>query len=173
MMILITGGAANGKSTYAESVIAPLSCPKYYIAAMRPYGEESAKKIARHRGMRAGKGFTTIEKYTHVWEAAEEIEEGSAVLLECLCNLTANEMFDPDGSEDAERAVMKAIYRLKDRAKTLVVITNDIGSDGSGYKSTTLRYVDSLGRINIMAAAMADVVIEMCAGIPVFLKGSL
>ena len=60
MIILLTGGSACGKSTYAESIAVKTPMPRYYIAAMKPYGEESEIKIARHRAMRGEKGFTTI-----------------------------------------------------------------------------------------------------------------
>ena len=56
----MTGGSACGKSSYAESLAVRLNGPRYYLAAMQPYGEGGAEKIARHREMRRGKGFETI-----------------------------------------------------------------------------------------------------------------
>ena len=63
MITLMTGGSACGKSSYAESLAVRLNGPRYYLAAMQPYGEGGAEKIARHRKMRRGKGFETIERY--------------------------------------------------------------------------------------------------------------
>ena len=63
MMILVTGGASSGKSAYAEQVACALPAPHFYLAAMKPFGEEGARRIARHRALRAGKGFITIECY--------------------------------------------------------------------------------------------------------------
>ena len=62
MMILLTGGAANGKSTFGESLCLQADGPRYYLAAMQPYGPEGEARIARHRKLREGKGFTTIER---------------------------------------------------------------------------------------------------------------
>ncbi len=172
MTILLTGGSACGKSTFAEKTVTGLPLPRYYIAAMRPYGEDGPKRIARHRKMRADKSFITIEKYTKVWET--DIPSGATVLLECLCNLTANEMFDEDGSgEHAKESVLKGIRNLKERAGTLIIVTNDVGSDGNEYDPLTNNYVRLLGEINIEAAKLADTVIEMVCGIPIFIKGSL
>ena len=56
MTFLLTGGAACGKSGYAEDIAVSLPGPRYYIAAMRPYGSEGQAKIARHRRLRAGQG---------------------------------------------------------------------------------------------------------------------
>ena len=65
-----------------------------YIATMYPYGEETEKKIERHRMLRKGKGFETLEWYTGLKLHLEEGSlQGSDVLLECMSNLVANEMY--------------------------------------------------------------------------------
>ena len=61
MMILVTGGASSGKSACAETLACMLPGTHFYLAAMKPFGEEGARRIARHRALRAGKGFATIE----------------------------------------------------------------------------------------------------------------
>ncbi|MDR0858095.1 MAG: bifunctional adenosylcobinamide kinase/adenosylcobinamide-phosphate guanylyltransferase, partial [Oscillospiraceae bacterium] len=98
MTILLTGGSANGKSTYAEKLAAAFPEPRVYIAAMQPHGEGAREKIERHREMRRGKGFISLERYTDV--GTIPLEAGSTVLLECMCNLTANELFDDAGNID-------------------------------------------------------------------------
>lgn len=61
MMVLVTGGASSGKSACAETLACALSESRFYLAAMKPFGEEGARRIARHKALRAGKGFVTIE----------------------------------------------------------------------------------------------------------------
>ena len=172
MMILLTGGSACGKSSYAESLAVRLPAPRYYIAAMRPYDDESLAKIARHREMRHGKGFETFERYTDV--AGLVLPARGTVLLECICNLTANEMFDDKGGEsDPYDRVMAGIDALRAQSGTLIVVTNDVGSDGNTYDDATIRYIDAIGRINASLAAEADAVYELVCGIPLVLKGAL
>lgn len=172
MMILLTGGSACGKSSYAESLCLRFDGPRYYIAAMRPYGEGSAEKIERHRQMRLGKGFETIERYTDL--AGLTLPRRGTVLLECICNLTANEMFDEAGNQtDPYDAVMEGVLALKNRCETLVVVTNDVGSDNKNYDPGTKAYVSALGRINAALAQQADAVYELVCGIPLVLKGAL
>ena len=172
MLILLTGGSACGKSTYAESLIGALPGPKYYIAAMKPFGEESLRKIERHRTMRAERGFQTIERYTDI--SGIELPERGSVLLECLCNLTANEMFDENGSgEGAEDAVIRGIEKLHSQCDTLIVVTNEVGAGFDTYGDLTPLYIDVLGMINRRAAEMADKVIELVCGIPLPVKGEL
>lgn len=169
MMILLTGGSACGKSFYAESLCTAAAGPRYYIAAMQPFGEGGAEKIARHRAMRAGKGFETIERYTDL--AGLVLPERGCALLECICNLTANEMFDETGEmRDPVHAVLTGVEALRRQCDTLVVVTNDVGSDNRDYDPGTRAYVRTLGHINAQLAAQADEVYELVCGIPLKLK---
>ena len=61
MLILVVGGAASGKSAFAESLACQGALPRVYIATMQAMDEECEIRIARHREMRAGKGFSTLE----------------------------------------------------------------------------------------------------------------
>lgn len=172
MMILLTGGSACGKSSYAESLCVKNPMPRYYIAAMQPYGPEGEARIRRHRAMRAGKGFETIERYTDLKDLS--LPEKGTVLLECICNLTANEMFSADGTvKDPFDAVTEGVKRLTEQAETLVVITNDVGAEPPQYGESTQAYVRVMGRINAVLAAQADTVLELVAGIPVPVKGEI
>ena len=71
MLILVSGGAASGKSEYAESLIVRAGHEKRtYIATMEIFDAEGTRRAARHRAMRAGKGFTTLECPRGLMEAA-------------------------------------------------------------------------------------------------------
>ena len=119
-MILITGGSGSGKSAYGEKrILEAGEMTRYYIATMEVFGEEGRKKVERHKKLRQGKGFITIEspkgcgpgksvgddlcrpsrqsEWRLKLENPEKMEKTGhrkrAVLLECVSNLTANEMF--------------------------------------------------------------------------------
>lgn len=172
MMILLTGGSGCGKSAYAERLCQSFPQPRYYIAAMRPYGEDSRAKILRHREMRSGKGFETIERYTDLKSLV--IPQRGTVLLECICNLTANEMFDSEGNaSEPYQTVMDGVEALCGQCDKLIVVTNDVGSDGGEYDCGTKAYVRAMGRINAALAQQADTVCELVCGIPIILKGEL
>lgn len=172
MMILLTGGSGCGKSSYAESLCVRLPGPRYYIAAMRPFGDGSAQKIARHREMRRDKGFETIERYTDL--ASLRLPCRGTALLECVCNLTANEMFDESGAwTDPFDRVIGGVEALCRQCDNVIVVTNDVGSDGRVYDEGTNAYVAALGRINAELAKQADAVYELVCGIPIVQKGEL
>lgn len=170
MITLITGGSGCGKSTYAESRMLSYSQPRVYVATMIPCGEDAERRIARHRQLRAGKGFETLEKGVDV--GGLPLPEGASVLLECLGNLVANEMFEPDGAgENAEERCLDGIRSLARRAANLVIVTNEVGSDGREYGEGTERYMQIMGRLGCRIAEMADEVCEVVCGQPVWLKG--
>ena len=168
MIVLITGGSGCGKSTWAEKLMDRLQYDRrFYIATMQVYDEESRQRVARHRAQRADKNFVTVECEKDLDSA--EIPQGSAVLLEDLVNLTANEMFD---NGDVTR-IIPAIRRLAARCSWLVMVTNDLFSDGEEYSPSVQEYLRCLAAVNREAAEMADSVIEVVYSIPVAVKGEL
>lgn len=178
MITVVTGGSGSGKSEYAEELIVQGGkSGRYYIAAMKPFGEEGRKRILRHQRLRAGKGFLTIEKPEHIEEIRLPAEkENQAVLLECLSNLAANEFFNENGAvspekeEEAFWRIIRGIKSLCAQADQTVIVTNEIFSDGLSYEEETLRYIRFLGRLNQEIKNMADCVTEVVYGIPVILK---
>ncbi|MCD8050239.1 MAG: bifunctional adenosylcobinamide kinase/adenosylcobinamide-phosphate guanylyltransferase [Clostridiales bacterium] len=170
MMTLVSGGAGSGKSAYAESLILQSSAaPRIYLATMQAWGEEGRQRVERHRRLRAGKGFLTVEQPLNLTEV--EIPQGSAVLLEDLSNLTANECFGGAGFAGAEERILTGVDSIRAQAGELVIVTNEIFSDGVTYPPETAQYLDILARLNRQLAAQADRVVEVAAGIPIFWKG--
>ena len=168
MIVLVTGGSGCGKSKWAEKLVASLPTEnRVYIATMQVYDAESVKRVERHRAQRADKGFRTIECEKDL--ASADIAEGSVVLLEDLVNLMANEMFD---GGDVSR-IVPALNILAKKCSHLVMITNDVFSDGIDYEESTQEYIRQLAQINNAAAQIADCVVEVVYSIPVCVKGEL
>ena len=157
MMILVTGGSGSGKSAFAEDqVVAFGEAERIYIATMFPFDEESRKRVQRHQNMRKGKGFETIECYTG---------------LECMSNLVANEMFQEDGAhERTVQEIQKGVKSLREQAGNLVIVTNEIFSEAVSYEGETGTYQEYLGKINQELALLADEVVEVVYGIPIYHK---
>lgn len=182
MMVLVVGGSGSGKSSYAEETAVLLAeesvketaMKKYYLATMQVFDEEGCKKVNRHKELRNGKGFLTIEQPRGISRALEKMEVGDKiVLLECISNLTANEMFS-EGKAKGKMQVMEIIIRdiklLKEHINHLIVVSNNVFEDGITYDETTTEYVQAMGKINQKLAALADRVVEVVAGIPVIIK---
>ena len=177
MMILVIGGSGSGKSSYAEEVVCSISeedMKKYYVATMQIFDEEGRKKVERHRKLRSGKGFLTIEQPRSIGRSLEKMNAGKkTVLLECISNLTANEMFageTPKLEMQVVQSVISDLEQLRKNTTNLVVVSNNVFEDGIVYDQTTMAYIHAMGEINQRLAAMADQVVEVVAGIPVVIK---
>lgn len=171
MLELVTGGSGSGKSAYAESRICEYNRqdpkPLFYIATMFPYGEETEKKIERHRILRKGKGFETLEWYTGLKQHLEEGSlKGADVLLECMSNLVANEMYMESGAGcHADQAILEGIQELNRQCANVVIVTNEVFSESVPDSPEMKEYKRILGRINCEIAVMADQVTEVIYGI--------
>ena len=177
MICLVIGGAGSGKSEYAEKLTVSLSEKKktrrVYLATMSSEGAEAEKRIARHRKNRAGRGFMTIEKTTGLAALADPEGggdlAGAAVLLEDLGNLLAGELFLPEGNGPA--AVREGIRTIAELSEDLVIVTNDVFSDGNTYTGDMLTYLKALAELNCALAEKAETVAEVICGIPRIRKG--
>lgn len=173
MIHLITGGSGSGKSAYAEDWLKTKIKSKslLYIATMQPYGEEAKKRIERHHKLRAGKGFETRECYCDL----EKLDTAFAgMLLECMSNLTANELFREDGTlndrKEIREKILRGVMHLSELTEVLVIVTNEVTADLQDYSRETKEYQCLLGEVNQRLAKTADVVTEVVYGIPIVVK---
>ncbi len=179
MITLVLGGSGSGKSEFAEALLLETdSKNKYYIATMKVYGEEGQKKVDRHRRLREGKGFSTIESPTDLTCSIGEIktspENKASGMLECMSNLLANEMFQKNNIILKEIVVEKIIRDIIDIShffEHLIIVSNNVFEDGVEYEDSTHEYIKALGLINQEIAKISTQVFEVVVGIPIKQKG--
>lgn len=172
MTLLITGGSASGKSAYAEQLLCRYAPgDRLYLATMEPFGEEAHARIRRHHILRQGKGFETVEWYRDL-PSFHPAKAYDGILLECMSNLLANELFSPQGAKgESFPSILQGVRQLQKACNCLVIVTNEIFSDGLPYPDETVNYIQTLGELNIALAGMADAVAESICGILLPLKG--
>lgn len=206
MIELVYGGSGSGKSEFAEKLILESECEsRFYIATMKIFDGEGKKRVERHRKLREKKNFITIEETNeskNLENAAEKIKKmsfgknlgdsfgfgggkssekkKSAVLVECLSNLLANEMFLSGGKilssvEAAKKVVsgLKSLFSAGDFISEIVLVSNNIFDDGLDYDEATKSYMEALAKINAFAVKNADKVFEVVAGISLEIPKSL
>ena len=171
MLNLVIGGAASGKSTYAEGLVCNGGAShRIYIATMQPFDAECKSRIMKHRAARSHLGFETVECYTGLCDT--QIPSGADILLECMSNLAANELFSGNASDtEVFSSILSGVERLERFANSLTIVSNDLFADGLHYDADTLRYLKLLARINRALAVRAQRVIEVVCGIPILHKG--
>ena len=160
MFSIVTGGSASGKSEYAENIV-PNTGSRVYLATMEPFGAEAETRIARHRKLREGKGFETIECPVNI-EKVLEACRGKDVLLEDLPNLVANEMFSSHAHSTV--GIAEQILDLAHISESLICVTGILTADGRKYDESTMKYLKELAAIERTLAAHADRVIEVVCG---------
>ena len=167
MINLVIGGAASGKSEYAENLVMQMEGARIYIATMEPFDKESVARIERHHKLRAGKGFKTYECYRQL--SILEIPEESNVLLEDMTNLMAGEKYGSNGG--GIQAVIAGFDHLAKESQNLTIVSGDLFSGGNEYEGDTAEYLKDLARVNRYIAGKADNVYEIICGLPNILKG--
>lgn len=174
MITVVIGGSGSGKSDYAESLLQNYSGRKLYLATMQVYDDDGRAKVERHRRRRAGKGFDTVELPRDIIKLKDELVKGKcAVLLECMSNLVANEMFSQEGCnnpDEVREKIIKEVSEISKNIEEFVIVTNNVSEDGVVYDEETMAYIKALSDVNVGLTAIADKVTEVVVGIPVSIK---
>lgn len=155
MMTLIIGENDSGKSSFAESYIAQLSNPRYYVATMIVKRPEDEERVKKHLEQREGLGFHTREVPYDVHSF--ELPTEAIVLLEDVSNLVANEWFD---RRKPVENVFRDILALEKKCQHLVIVTID-GLNPSDYTGETKDYATCLNWINQQLTNHSNQVIRM------------
>lgn len=176
-LILAYGGSGSGKSAWAEKTLLAEAARTpgsraVYLAAMENSSPEAAARIQRHRAMRAQHGaeagleFVTIERPVDLGGAP--VQPGDFVLLEDLGNLLANEIWSPGGSgpQNAPECILTGIRSLLERVSLLLIVSNDLFSDGVSYEEATMDYIRQLAFLHRSLSAIAEQTTEVVCGIP-------
>lgn len=171
MKVLLIGGSKSGKTMMAQNLCKVLSDggPMTYWATMEPTDEEDLHHIALHRQERSGWGFATVECGSNL--DAQEIGEDQTVLLDSATAILSNEMFGKGMDADAAEPTAEELIKLGNRVANMVYVIDNIWQDGECYDHWTECFRRGLALIGCRLAEEADVVIEVVAGIPHYLKG--
>lgn len=183
MKIFVSGGAKNGKSSFAQNKAAELARdgrPLYYVATMIPTDEEDRARIRRHVEDRDGMGFTTLERPRDIAgllegrDGAPAADPAGVFLLDSVTALLANEMFR-DGAYDPEAGekVAADLARFCALAEHAVFVSDYIYSEARRFDDFTENYRRSLALVDRRLALLCDAVCEVCYGNVICRKGTI
>ncbi|WP_010234143.1 bifunctional adenosylcobinamide kinase/adenosylcobinamide-phosphate guanylyltransferase [Clostridium arbusti] len=173
-IILVTGGARSGKSSFAESIFDGIK-EVTYIATSKIYDEEMRQRIELHRKSRPNE-WTTYEDTYDIYKAVGDIR---SYIVDCITVMTSNIMFDItkdykvipfEKQEEVENKVLSEIEALMDKVKAingeLVMVTNEVGYSIVPDNHISRVYRDIIGRINQRVAKLCTEVYFVTCGIP-------
>lgn len=183
-IILVTGGARSGKSTFAENKVKEIGGTIGYIATAKVTDEDMARRIEHHRASRPSH-WPTFERYKNFEQLlSDEVFLGcDTLLLDCVTILVTNGMFDyeqdydhlPMGRVNEIEALIAGeiktlIEMIRTMDMTLVMVTNEVGLGVvPPYRLGSL-FRDIAGRMNQMIAREADEAYFIVSGLPLRLK---
>lgn len=184
-LIMVTGGARSGKSSYAEELAAEGRPPVAYLATAVPFDEGMRDRIKHHRASRDPR-WTTYEIPTGIEAHINAIDREHATLLIDCMTVYLNNLFFEDPTFDWESAPRERIDEkeaaihgkieglltgLAASSLDVVLVTNEVGMGIVPDNRLTRVYRDIAGRVNQRMARAADRVVLVVSGIPVTIKG--
>jgi adenosylcobinamide kinase/adenosylcobinamide-phosphate guanylyltransferase len=183
-LILVTGGARSGKSTYAEQTAKEYGENVLYIATSKPIDDEMKQRIAKHRAQRPAV-WETLEAYRDLDKTlANIIHKKDAVLLDCITIMITNLMLDEcydwdclsrDQVQKIEQQIQIEIEKLISISRSseapFILVTNEVGMGVVPPSAIGRDFRDIAGRMNQILARAADEVYFCVSGIPMKVKG--
>lgn len=166
---LVLGGAASGKSTFAERLIQSNSVSKTYVATARVLDGETGAKVQKHITAR-GPNWTTIEAPLDVPAALATVAADDCVLIDCATMWLTNHMLDGNDLSAAQDELLAALNACP---APIVIVSNEVGHGIVPTNALARQFRDAQGGVNAALAGAADLVVFVTAGLPHVLKGSL
>lgn len=166
-IILITGGARSGKSSYAERRALQLASNPIYMATAHVWDEEFRQRVVRHQQAR-GPEWTNVEEERYL---SHHRVEGRVVLIDCVTLWCTNFFFQTQGDVERSLEVLKQEFdRFTQQEATFLFVTNEIGMGGTSENELQRKFTDLQGWMNQYIASRADEVVMMVCGIPMQVK---
>ena len=168
-LTLVLGGAASGKSDFAESLAKKAEKRLVYIATAQAFDREMQEKIDRHRQSR-GPGWRTVETPLDPGSAISSLEAGEIALLDCATLWLSNLLL---AKADLAAEEARLFAALADCPAPVIVVSNEVGAGIVPENALARRFRAAQGGFNRRLAARADTVIGVMAGLPFALKGEM
>lgn len=166
---LVLGGAASGKSAFAEGLILSSGLAPVYIATAQIWDAEMADKVAAHKVQR-GPGWRTVEEPLAIDRVLAGVSRADAVLIDCATLWLTNLMLTEADLPAAELGLFDALAIC---TAPVVIVSNEVGMGIVPDNALARRFRGAQGGFNRRLATRADLVVMVIAGLPLVLKGQL
>ncbi|WP_291737748.1 bifunctional adenosylcobinamide kinase/adenosylcobinamide-phosphate guanylyltransferase [Leisingera sp. F5] len=165
----ILGGAASGKSAFAEQLCINAEKDRVYWATAQIFDSEMREKVSRHLKQR-GQGWTTVEEPETAGRVLDALTAGQICLMDCATMWLTNHLLAEHDLDLAQGDLLAAVGRCR---ADLVIVSNETGLGIVPENKLARRFREAQGRLNIALAARAETVVQVTAGLPLVLKGAL
>ncbi|RBW52393.1 bifunctional adenosylcobinamide kinase/adenosylcobinamide-phosphate guanylyltransferase [Ruegeria sp. A3M17] len=168
-LTFVLGGAASGKSVFAEQLVVSSGKKRVYLATSQVFDEEMQDKVQRHISQR-GEGWETVEAPFDLGFTLANLPPTSVCLIDCATMWLTNHLLAESDLEQAQSALLQSLRLC---SAQVVIVSNEVGHGIVPDNALSRRFREAQGRLNIALAAEADLVVQVTAGLPLVLKGRL
>ena len=168
-LTLVLGGAASGKSAFAEGLAKRSGRGLIYLATAQIFDDEMCEKVQKHKEMR-GEGWRTHEAPMDLGPAIGGVTGDDVVLLDCATMWLSNHLL---AESDLTRAEADLTAALQGSKAPIIVVSNEVGLSVVPDNQLARRFQNAQGRLNQSLASRAGLVVNVMAGLPQVLKGTL
>jgi adenosylcobinamide kinase/adenosylcobinamide-phosphate guanylyltransferase len=171
---LVLGGARSGKSLEAERRLVAFPDVLYVATGGTRDGDPDwDRRVTAHRERRPG-SWKTVETRDLVPLLTAD-DDGQALLIDCLGLWLTHVMDEADAWEGPLDAVRAAVSELtaawRATRRTVVAVSNEVGSGVVPATRSGRRFRDELGRLNAAIADESEHVLLIVAGQALPLRG--
>lgn len=168
-LTFVLGGAASGKSAYAEQLVVSSGKNPVYLATSQVFDNEMREKVRRHVNQR-GSGWTTVEAPFDLGLVLADLTSDDICLIDCATMWLTNHLLAENDLAQAQSTLSQALQSCR---APVVIVSNEVGHGIVPDNALSRRFREAQGRLNIALAAQADLVVQVTAGLPLVLKGQL
>ena len=169
-VILVIGGTRSGKSRFAVELAKGLGRRIVYVATCRAADREMRQRITRHRRQRPAH-WRTIEPPADPAAVIAELDGApEGLILDCLTMYVSQALVAGHSDAAIQRRVGRLCRAIRRASYPVIVVTNEVGSGIVPEFPMGRRFRDLAGLANQTAAACADEVYLLIAGIPMRLN---
>ncbi|MDA8440846.1 MAG: bifunctional adenosylcobinamide kinase/adenosylcobinamide-phosphate guanylyltransferase [Peptococcaceae bacterium] len=178
-IVVVTGGARSGKSSFAEKLAAQAGPEVVYLATAQAFDAEMTLRIAKHRASRPQNWQTVEEPIAVARRIVDLNEKKRVILLDCVTVWLSNLVLQGwDEGEDASESLLAAIMAevakligvMQQGEAKLICVTNEVGWSIVPENALGRFYRDLAGKVNQLLAEAADEVYLVVAGCPLEIK---
>lgn len=165
----VLGGAASGKSIWAEGLVESYNLPMVYLATGQVFDDEVEARVKIHKNRRNLR-WQTVEEPFDLAPTLASLSDKQVVLIDCATMWLTNHLMNDANLEIEQAGLLNALQTC---AASWVIVSNEVGHGIVPDNAMARSFREAQGRLNITLAAQAELAVQVIAGLPQVLKGRL